>query len=142
ENGTAGHTRAPGDDVVAGIEPGFQTITRHRAVEAVLRVLGAGPQQFDGGPLRQPRGNQGGLLAVVTRASASTKTTTGLHAMDGDKLRRKTQRTGNLGTERVGGLRGSPDFRAFSIDPHRSADRLHRRVAEEGCVVVRADDAG
>src|SRR5690606_5351185 len=86
ENGTAGHTRAPGDDVVAGIEPGFQTITRHRAVEAVLRVLGAGPQQFDGGTLRQPRGNQGGLLAVVTRASASTKTTTGLHAMDGDKL--------------------------------------------------------
>src|SRR5690606_13865829 len=108
-------------------------------VDAVLCVRGACPQQLDGRTFGHGSGNQGSLATVVPHAATTTEATACLYTVYGDAGGFDTERTGHLGSRGIGRLGGSPDLCPVTLDHYRGAHRLHRCVAEIGCVVVGAD---
>ena len=143
EGGQDGGRRAavaPGDHLVAGVEPGLEPVRRRGVVEAVAHVVLARPHHLHGRAAQLPGQERrlDGEVALGLAAEAAAQQ----RRLHGDLGRGHAQRRGDVVAGLAGALHRRPDLPLAVAHARRRCRRLHGGVVEVGRVVLARDHLG
>ena len=143
ERGQDGGRRAavaPGDHLVAGVEPGLEPVRRRGVVEAVAHVVLARPHHLHG-RAAQLAGQQRRLDGEVALGLAAEPAAE-QRRLQGDLGRRDAHRRGHVVAGAAGALHRRPDLPLAMAHARRRGRGLHGGVVEVRRVILTHDHPG